>query len=236
MGLLAKYSLEVKHFLEVCFRLAGMQYVTSQGGNLAWRLEKDLVLITPTQVYKADLKADDLVFIDLHGMVIEGKRRPTGETPMYLTFLNQRPDITSVIHCHPPTVCAMAITTGPNWLMRPLFPETTIEVGPVPIVPYGEPLTQKLAANFEPLLQKYNSFIMENHGLVTMSRGDIQWTMGHVELLEMTTCSIVMASQLGGIRELDRQAVIDLGNVMVTRHLPLVGAPGVHASLEDIYF
>jgi L-fuculose-phosphate aldolase len=204
--------------------------------NLAWRLEKDLVLITPTQVYKADLKADDLVFIDLHGMVIEGKRRPTGETPMYLTFLNQRPDITSVIHCHPPTVCAMAITTGPNWLMRPLFPETTIEVGPVPIVPYGEPLTQKLAANFEPLLQKYNSFIMENHGLVTMSRGDIQWTMGHVELLEMTTCSIVMASQLGGIRELDRQAVIDLGNVMVTRHLPLVGAPGVHASLEDIYF
>jgi L-fuculose-phosphate aldolase len=236
MGYLDKYGVEVKHFLGVCHRLASLQYVTSQGGNLAWRLEPDLVLITPTQVYKADLRAEDLVLIDLAGKVVEGKCRPTGETPMYLTFLNQRPDITSVIHCHPPAVCALAITKGPDWLMRPLYPETTIEIGPVPIVPYGEPLTQQLAANFEPFLLKYNSFIMQNHGLVCMSRGDIQWTMGHVELLEMTVRSIVMALQVGEIRELDRQAVIGLGNVMETRHLPLVGAPGVNPSLESLYF
>jgi len=236
MKLLKKYAVQVEAFVEVCGRLARHLYVTSHGGNLAWRLEPNLALISPTQVSKADLRAEDVVFINLAGEVVEGQRRPTGETPMYLTFLNQRPDIVSVIHCHPPAVCALAISKGKNWLMRPLYPETTFEIGPAPLVPYGEPLTPELARNFEPFLPQYNSFLMENHGLVTMSRGDIQWTMGQVELLEMTAQSIVMALQLGEIKELDRQAVIGLDNVLKTRRLPLVGAPGVNESLEALYF
>jgi L-fuculose-phosphate aldolase len=187
-------------------------------------------------VNKADLQPEDVVFIDLAGKVVEGRHPPTGETPMYLTFLNQRADIISVIHCHPPTVCAMAISKGKNWLMRPLYPETTIEIGPVPVVPYGEPLTQELARHFEPFLPRYNSFIMENHGLVTMSRGNIEWSMGQVELLETTAQSIVIAHQMGEIKELDRQAVVELGSVMKTRNLPLFGAPGVNQSLEALYF
>ena len=182
-------------------------YVTSHGGNLAWKLEDDLLLMTPTQVNKGVLRAEDVVFINLQGKVIEGTRRPTGETPMYLKFFCERPDIVSVIHCHPPAVCALAINTGKNWLMRPLFPETTIEIGPVPVVPYAEPLTEELAQNFLPFLARYNSFIMENHGLVTMSRGDIEWTLLKVEVLEQTAHSIILALQAGGIKEIEREAV-----------------------------
>lgn len=236
MILLDKYASEVRAFVEVCGRLARNIYVTSQGGNLAWRLEPDLILITPTQVNKSDLQTEDVVFINLDGKVVEGKRRPTGETPMYLTFFNKRPGIVSVIHCHPPNACAMAITKGKNWLMRPIYPETAIEIGPVPIVPYAEPLTEKLARNFEPFLPRYNSFLMENHGLVTMSRGDIKWTMGNVELLEMSAQSIITALQMGEIKELDRQAVIGLNTVMKIRNLPLFGATGVNSSLEELYF
>ncbi len=236
MKLLEKYASQVGTFVEVCRKLAHNLYVTSQGGNLAWKLEPNLVLITPTQVNKDELQAGDVVFIDLTGKIVESEHRPTGETPMYLTFFNHRPDIVSIIHCHPPTVCGMAISTGKNWLMRPLYPETTFEVGPVPLVSYGEPLTQELANHFVPFLPKYNSFLMENHGLVTMSRGDIRWTMGHIELLEMTARSIVTALQIGQIKELDRQAVINLDHVMKTRHLTLFGAPGVNASLEELYF
>jgi L-fuculose-phosphate aldolase len=236
MGYLEKYAREVNEFLQVCQRLSQHLYVTSEGGNLAWRLEPGLILITPTQVRKEATRPEDVVFIDLAGKVVEGRRRPTGEMPMYLGFFNARPDIQSVIHCHPPAACAMAIVEGQNWLMRPLYPETTIEIGPVPVVPYGEPLTEKLARNFEPFLPRYNSFIMENHGLVSMSRREIRWTLGQVELLEMTARSIVMACQLGSIRPLDRQAVRDLDRVLKTRSLPLPGAPGMNETLEALYF
>jgi L-fuculose-phosphate aldolase len=236
MRLVKLYKPEVRAFVRVCRRLARNMYVTGFGGNLAWKLDDDLLLITPTQMHKGDIRPRDVVFVDLAGDVVEGKRRPTGEMPMYLKFFTERPDIVSVLHCHPPHVCAMAITTGTNWLMRPLYPETTTEVGPVPVVPYAEPLTEELAQNFIPFLPRYNSFIMENHGLVTMSRGDIRWTLMNAELLEVTAQSALLALHAGGIKALDREAVVCLGNVMRTRDLPLFGAPGVNQSLEDMYF
>ena len=236
MKKIEKYAAEAREFVGVCDRLAQIQYVTSSGGNLAWRLEDDLLLITPTKLYKGDIGPQDLVFIDMNGSVMEGERKPTGETPMYLKFFSLRQDVISIIHCHAPHACAMAISSGENWLMRPIFPETTIEVGPVPIVPYAEPLTERLAENFVPFLPKYNSFLMQSHGLVTMSRGSIKETLLLVELLEMSAKSILQALRVGGIKELDRQAVKDLSKTMHTRGLPLFGAPGLNASLEDLYF
>jgi L-fuculose-phosphate aldolase len=236
MKLRKEYQDQVKTFTKVCRRLAKRMYVTGYGGNLAWKLEDDLLVITPTQRNKGDVKKKDVVFVDLEGNVIEGRLRPTGELPMYLKFFNERPDITSVIHCHPPHCCAVAISQAKNWLMRPLYPETTTEIGPVPIVPYAQPLTEELAQQFAPYLQKYNSFIMENHGLVTMSRGDIDWTMMNVELLESTAESVFKAFAVGGIKELTLKDVRRLGEVMWQRNLPLFGAPGVNESLEALYF
>jgi L-fuculose-phosphate aldolase len=211
-------------------------YVTGYGGNLAWKLEQDLLLITPTQMNKGDIRKKHVVFVTTQGETVDGIMRPTGELPMYLKFFNERPDIVSVVHCHPPYVCASAISTANNWLMRPLYPEATTEIGPVPVVPYAQPLTSKLAQAFTPYLQKYNSFIMENHGLVTMSRGDILWTVMNTEVLESTAQSIYLALMVGGIKELTKQDVIDLGQVMSQRDLPLFGAPGVNTSLESLYF
>ena len=120
--------------------------------------------------------------------------------------------------------------------MRPYYPETITEIGPVPSVPYGEPLTTRLADSFAPLLPKYNSFIMENHGLVCMSRGDIYWTLMNVELLELSAQSILAARAAGELKEISADDVRNLSNVMKTRNLPLFGAPGVNKSLEELYF
>ncbi len=236
MSYAEKYEQQMKEFLQVCRRLSENMYVTSHGGNLAWRLEQDLILITPTKLNKGDIRREDLVFIDLNGKRIEGHREPTGETPMYLNFFGQRKDISSVIHCHPPFTNAFAVMQGENRLMRPTFPETTTEVGPVPVVPYGEPLTQKLADNFLPFLRKYNAFLMENHGLVIMSPEGIYRTLELIEILEVTSQSLVAALSCGEIREISREDVQDLDNTMRTRNLPLFGAPGENKSLVDLYF
>ena len=109
MTLVKKYSVQVEEILAVCGKLASDLYVTSCGGNLAWKLEENLLVITPTKMNKADILPEDLVFIDMEGKVVEGNRWPTGEMPMYLKFFHMRKDIISVIHSHPPAVCALAI-------------------------------------------------------------------------------------------------------------------------------
>lgn len=237
MSLITKYDKEAELFLKACHRLSANLYVTGYGGNLAWRLEENVIMITPTMMNKGDIQPEDLVFIDAKGDTIEGTRKPTGEKWMYLKFFEERPDIRSVLHCHAPNVGAFAIMKGENWLMKPFFPETTHEVGPVPVVPYAEPITQKLADNFSPYLQKYNSFLMENHGLVTMSPDSIEWTLMNVELLEMTACSILKALSTGQkLKELTVEAVRDLDHVMAKRNCPYFGAPGMYKSLVEIWF
>jgi L-fuculose-phosphate aldolase len=155
---------------------------------------------------------------------------------MYLNFFRDRPDVRSVIHCHPPYTNTFAVLEGKNWLMRPVFPETVVEVGPVPIVPYGEPLTQQLADNFLPFIKRYNAFLMQNHGLVIMSPADIQRTMQLIEILEVTSISILQALAVGEVRELSRQDVQDLENTRRTRQLPLIGAPELDQSLVELFF
>ena len=236
MSLSEKYQQQVATFVKVCQKLASNIYVTAHGGNLAWKLEDNLILITPTKTYKGDITPEDVVFIDMAGETVEGKHKPTGEKPMYINFFRERPDVNAVIHCHPPYACASAIMADSSFLMRPFFPETTTEVGPVPVVPYAQPLTQELADNFLPYLQKYDTFIMENHGLVTMTPGDIHRALMNIELIELSIQSIIAALSAGSLKEIDRKGVEDLDNVMKIRNLPLFGAPGVNESLIDLYF
>ena len=236
MSYLQKYSNEVRDFIMVSKRLADRLYVTSQGGNLAYKLEENLVLISPTCVCKSDITEMDLVFIDLEGKTVEGTREPTGEMPMYLNFYRDRPDIKSVIHCHPPYTNAFAILKGTNWLMKPVFPETVAEVGPVPVVSYDEPLTEKLANNFAPFVKKYNAFLMENHGLTILGTTDIYRTIQLVEILEVSAISILQALAVGEVKELNREDVKNLENTMKTRNLPMIGFPGVNMSMVDLYF
>jgi L-fuculose-phosphate aldolase len=235
-SLLNKYEEQVDSFVKVCHQLSKLMYVTGHGGNLAWKLQDDIVLITPTQMNKGDIEKEDCVFISIDGKILEGKKKPTGETPMYVNFFRERPDVQSVIHCHPPATNAFAITQGPNQLMRPIFPETITEVGPVPIVPYGEPLTQRLADNFLPFLKKYNAFLMENHGLVIMTPLDIKWTMMTTELLEMTSVTLTQAAGLGAIKEIGIDDLRNLDNIIKTRNLPMFGAKGENESLVDLYY
>jgi len=227
---------KVDEFLKICYLLADRRFVTSHGGNLAYKVEEKVILITPTRRYKDILIPEDLVFVDMEGNTLEGNRKPTGEMPMYLNLFKERPDIQSAIHCHPLYANTFAITKGTNWLMRPVFPEMVIEAGPVPVVPYGEPLTQELADNFKPFLQKYNIFLMESHGMTAISPMDLTRLMHIIDMIEVSSVSILHALANGEVKEISRKEVENLSNTMVTRKLPMIGAPGANKSLLELYY
>lgn len=235
MSLYKKHQAEVADFLHVCHWLAERHFATSHGGNVAYKVDDNVYLITPTRRYKHLLVAKDLVFVDIDGKTLEGTRKPSGEMPMYLNLFKHRPDIHSAIHCHPPWTNAFAIMKK-NWLMRPLFPESVVEIGPVPVVPYGEPISQELADNFIPYLQKYNTFIMENHGITAISPSDIIRLMHIMDMLEVSSISILAALAAGEIKEIPRHEVENMERTIKTRELPMIGAPGANSGLVDLFF
>lgn len=62
--------------------------------------ESGLVVIKPSGVSYDDMTADDMVVVDLNGNVVEGKLRPSSDTPTHIEFYKAFPDVGGVTHTH----------------------------------------------------------------------------------------------------------------------------------------
>jgi L-ribulose-5-phosphate 4-epimerase len=59
-----------------------------------------LVAIKPSGVSYEEMTADDMVIVDLEGIVIEGKLKPSSDTPTHLALYRAFPNIGGIVHSH----------------------------------------------------------------------------------------------------------------------------------------
>ena len=72
--------------------------------------EKGLIVIKPSGVSYDEMKASDMVVVDLEGNVVEGDLRPSSDTPTHIELYKKYPNIGGVVHTHTSfaTSCAQA--------------------------------------------------------------------------------------------------------------------------------
>ena len=59
-----------------------------------------LVVIKPSGVSYDEMKAEDMVVVDLEGKVVEGNLRPSSDTPTHIEFYKAFPNVGGVTHSH----------------------------------------------------------------------------------------------------------------------------------------
>ena len=62
--------------------------------------DKQLVVIKPSGVSYDLMKVEDMVVVDLNGNVVEGKLKPSSDTPTHIELYKAFPDIGGVVHTH----------------------------------------------------------------------------------------------------------------------------------------
>ncbi len=62
--------------------------------------ESGLVVIKPSGVSYDDMKAEDMVVVDLEGKVVEGRLKPSSDTPTHVVLYKAFPEIGGVVHTH----------------------------------------------------------------------------------------------------------------------------------------
>ncbi|MBP7175185.1 MAG: L-ribulose-5-phosphate 4-epimerase [Thermoclostridium sp.] len=83
--------------------------VTFTWGNVSGiDREKGLVVIKPSGVSYDAMTVDDLVVLDLDGNRVEGKLKPSSDTPTHLVFYKHFKDIGGVVHTHSPWATSFA--------------------------------------------------------------------------------------------------------------------------------
>ena len=62
--------------------------------------EKGLVVIKPSGVDYATMTWEDMVVVDMEGNVVEGKYKPSSDTPTHLVIYKAFPQTGGVVHTH----------------------------------------------------------------------------------------------------------------------------------------
>lgn len=183
--------------LQICDigrRLWQRAYVDGNGGNIAIRVGEDIALCTPTLVSKGFMKPEDLCFVDLEGHQLCGIKKRTSEILMHLQIMKRQPRAVATVHCHPPYATGFAVAgVEPPTCMIPEF-----EVfSSVAIAPYRTPGTPEMGKLVADLVDKHNTILMANHGVVTWSHNDVEDAYFKMEILEAYCRTVLVASQLG---------------------------------------
>ena len=90
-----------KEVLEANLLLPEYGLVVFTWGNVsAYDQDSGLVVIKPSGVDYCDMKADDMVVVDLDGKVVEGKLRPSSDTPTHVYLYSKFPQMKGIVHTH----------------------------------------------------------------------------------------------------------------------------------------
>jgi L-fuculose-phosphate aldolase len=199
--------------LEICDigrRIYNKGFAAGNDGNISYRLSENEVLCTPTFISKGFMKPEDLCIVDMSGKQLSGKRKRSSEILLHLTILKERPDVKSVVHCHPPHATAFAVAREP--IPQCVLPEIEVFLGDVPITKYECPGNQAFADTVLPYVQKTNVMILANHG--TVSYGEtVEKAYWWTEILDAYCRILMLARDLGKVNyftEAKERELLDL--------------------------
>lgn len=87
--------------LQANLELPKKNLVTYTWGNVSGiDREKGLIVIKPSGVSYEEMKASDMVVLDLQGNKVDGDMRPSSDTPTHIALYNQYPELGGVVHTH----------------------------------------------------------------------------------------------------------------------------------------
>lgn len=187
---------------EIGRRIYNKGFAAANDGNITVRISDNEVVCTPTMHSKGFLKPDDLSIVDMTGKQLSGRKKRSSEALLHLEIYKQRPDIKSVVHCHPPHATAFAVAREP--IPQCVLPEVEVFLGDVPITRYETPGGQAFADTITPFVQKCNVIILANHGTVSFGE-DVERAYWWTEILDAYCRILMLSRQLGKVNYLDEK-------------------------------
>jgi L-fuculose-phosphate aldolase len=175
-------------------RLWQRAYVDGNGGNIAIRVGEDIALCTATLVSKGFMKPEDMCLVDFEGNQLCGTKKRTSEILMHLQIMKRQPRAVATVHCHPPYATGFAVAglTPPTCMI----PEYEVFAS-VAVAPYRTPGTPEMGKLVADLVDKHNTILMANHGVVSWSHNNVEDAYFKMEILEAYCRTVLVTAQLG---------------------------------------
>ncbi len=174
-------------------------------GNVSYRISDREILITPSGVAKAFIRAEDIAVIDIENRVLQGK--PSGERLMHLEVYKKCPAARAVVHAHPPTAVAWTVAfPEATELPSECLSEVILAAGRIPFVPYARPGTLDMGLNLHPFLPECRALILSRHGALCWGES-LDEAYNGMERLEHSAEILMRARMMGELSKLPASEV-----------------------------
>ncbi len=195
-----QYLKERQDVLKTAQQIAKSNMVVGTWGNVSARVEeRPWLLITPSGMNYDTMTIDDVVLVDFSGNIVEGKWKPSVETPTHAAIYAQRSDVKAIVHVHSPYLTAFAVA---HKSVPVILEETAQVIGhEIKTAPYAVCGTAQLAQNVTETLGSGSAVLLANHGMIGVG-ANMAAALRVCYIAEETARIAIMAEKLGEIHSL----------------------------------
>ena len=173
-----------QQLVEFSRRAYQRKLVGGTGGNFSARLPAGKMLVTASGVSLGDTDENNLITVDINtgewqpiaGLI------PSKEHKFHMDILRMRPEVSAVLHVHPPHATAYAVAKHDI----PMLTDAALKQPPIPRVPFAPSGTEELRQNVASAVRENpgcRSLLLELHGLIALG-SDITAAYNQADLIE----------------------------------------------------
>jgi len=166
-------------------------------GHVSIRIpEQNAFLMKPHEMGLGEITLDDVITVDMDGNKIGGHRKRHGEWPIHSEIYRRRPEITCVVHTHPPFATTFSALDqkllpiqGEGAYFTKNLPTFTITTDLITDKAMGVAMAECMGNSY--------ALLLRNHGIVTAGRTVGEAVLTAIFLEKACMCQL-LANQYGG--------------------------------------
>ena len=141
-------------------------------GNISARIPgTNKCVIKPSGYSFADLEPQHFIVVDIETrMVLEGKEKPSIETPFHTKLYKQWPEAGGVVHVHPHYSTILSIIGTEIIPMGIEITEAPALAKGIPVAKFAPPGTEELADTLVDAMKDHVAALMPHHGITTIGK------------------------------------------------------------------
>jgi len=192
----------LKTFVEAAHRIGTHQLLLCSSGNLSWRLNDEIMLISQTGSWLPYLTKDQVSISRLSDGVILNNVNPSMDSGFHFGIMHLRKEVNVIMHFQSLYGTTLACLPDPPTNFN-VINEIPMYVGKIDMLPYICPGSPELGIKVTESMKTHNLVVLQNHGQVVVGRSfnDVIQKALFFEL----ACGIIMRSHNQAIRLNDEQ-------------------------------